>query len=61
MIDWVKSQLDPMISTNKKLRIKVAYDKNGYQTQCYLEILGNALISWSLTSSPIACLEPEYP
>ena len=30
MIDWVKSQLDPMISTNKKLRIKVAYDKNGY-------------------------------
>lgn len=30
MIDWVKSQLDPMISTNKKLRIKVVYDKNGY-------------------------------
>ena len=30
MIDWVKSQLDLMISTNKKLRIKVAYDKNGY-------------------------------
>lgn len=30
MINWVKQMLDPMIATNKKLRLKVNYDKKGY-------------------------------
>ena len=30
MINWVKQTLDPMIATNKKLRLKVNYDKKGY-------------------------------
>lgn len=30
MIDWVKSKLDPMIPTNKALRLKVIFDKNNY-------------------------------
>ena len=32
MIDWVKSKLDPMIPLKKGLRIKVVYDKKGFQT-----------------------------
>lgn len=32
MIDWVKSKLDPMIALKKGLRIKVVYDKKGFQT-----------------------------
>uniref|UniRef100_A0AAU8B8A9 Uncharacterized protein n=1 Tax=Dulem virus 42 TaxID=3145760 RepID=A0AAU8B8A9_9CAUD len=32
MINWVKSKLDPMISTEKSLRLKVVYDKRGYTT-----------------------------
>lgn len=32
MIDWVKSKLEPMIALKKGLRIKVAYDKKGFQT-----------------------------
>lgn len=32
MINWVKSQLDPMIATKKNLRLKVVYDKRGYTT-----------------------------
>lgn len=32
MINWVKSKLDPMISTKKELRLKVVYDKRGYTT-----------------------------
>ena len=30
MINWVKGILDPMIGTNKPLRLKVCYDKKGY-------------------------------
>lgn len=30
MINWVKTTLTPFISTKKKLRVKVIYDKNGY-------------------------------
>ena len=30
MINWVKTTLDPFIPTNKKLRLKVIYDKKGY-------------------------------
>ena len=30
MINWVKATLDPFIPTNKKLRLKVIYDKKGY-------------------------------
>lgn len=30
MMNWVKSTVDPFISTNKKLRLKVIYDKKGY-------------------------------
>lgn len=30
MINWVKQMLDPMVATNKKLRLKVSYDKKGY-------------------------------
>lgn len=30
MINWVKTTLTPFISTKKKLRLKVIYDKNGY-------------------------------
>lgn len=30
MMNWVKSTIDPFISTNKKLRLKVIYDKKGY-------------------------------
>ena len=30
MINWVKATLDPFILTNKKLRLKVIYDKKGY-------------------------------
>lgn len=30
MINWVKTMLDPMIATKKKLRLKVSYDKKGY-------------------------------
>lgn len=30
MINWVKTMLDPMIATKKKLRLKVNYDKKGY-------------------------------
>lgn len=30
MIDWVKSTITPFISTKKKLRLKVIYDKKGY-------------------------------
>lgn len=30
MINWVKSKLDPMIPTKKKLRVKVIYDNKGY-------------------------------
>lgn len=32
MINWVKSKLDPMIATKKKLRLKTVYDKNNYVT-----------------------------
>lgn len=32
MINWIKSKLDPMIATKKKLRLKVVYDKRGYTT-----------------------------
>lgn len=32
MINWVKSILDSCINTNKDLRLKVVYDKNGYTT-----------------------------
>lgn len=32
MINWVKAQLDPIISNKKPLRIKVIYDKKGYTT-----------------------------
>ena len=32
MINWVKSQLDPMIASKKPLRLKVVYDKRGYTT-----------------------------
>ena len=30
MINWVKSTVTPFISTKKKLRLKVIYDKKGY-------------------------------
>lgn len=30
MINWVKATLDPFIPANKKLRLKVIYDKKGY-------------------------------
>lgn len=30
MINWVKTTLDPIIATKKKLRLKCIYDKNGY-------------------------------
>ena len=30
MINWVKATLDPFSPTNKKLRLKVIYDKKGY-------------------------------
>ena len=30
MINWVKTNLDPFIPTNKKRRLKVIYDKKGY-------------------------------
>lgn len=30
MINWVKTILDPMIASKKKLRLKVIYDKNNY-------------------------------
>lgn len=30
MINWVKTMLDPMIATKKKLRLKVVYDNKGY-------------------------------
>ena len=30
MMNWVKSTVDPFIPTNKKLRLKVIYDKKGY-------------------------------
>lgn len=32
MINWVKSKLDAVIPTKKKLRLKVVYDKKGYTT-----------------------------
>lgn len=32
MIDWVKSKLEPMIALKKGLRIKIVYDKKGFQT-----------------------------
>lgn len=32
MITWVKSKLDPMIATQKKLRLKTVFDKNNYVT-----------------------------
>lgn len=38
MINWVKNTLDSKISTNKNLRLKVVYDKNGYITVSRLGI-----------------------
>lgn len=32
MITWVKSKLDPMIATQKELRLKAVFDKNNYVT-----------------------------
>lgn len=32
MITWVKSKLDPMIATQKTLRLKTVFDKNNYVT-----------------------------
>lgn len=32
MITWVKSKLDPMIATQKALRLKAVFDKNNYVT-----------------------------
>lgn len=32
MINWIKSTLDPLIPTKKKLRLKVIYNKRGYST-----------------------------
>lgn len=32
MITWVKNKLDPMIATQKTLRLKVVFDKNNYVT-----------------------------
>lgn len=32
MITWVKSKLDPMIATQKELRLKAMFDKNNYVT-----------------------------
>lgn len=32
MIIWVKSKLDPMIATQKTLRLKTVFDKNNYVT-----------------------------
>ena len=39
MINWVKSMLDPMIATKKKLRLKVNYDKKGYTRVSQLGIV----------------------
>lgn len=32
MITWVKNKLDPMIATQKELRLKAVFDKNNYVT-----------------------------
>lgn len=32
MITWIKSKLDPMIATQKTLRLKTVFDKNNYVT-----------------------------
>lgn len=32
MITWVKNKLDPMIATQKELRLKAMFDKNNYVT-----------------------------
>lgn len=32
MITWVKNKLDPMIATQKELRLKTVFDKNNYVT-----------------------------
>ena len=37
MMNWVKSTVDPFISTNKKLRLKVIYDKKVSKNGTYVE------------------------